>query len=152
MAEILLGIDGVASAEGGSNVNGSLIIIPVVFSNSAAKKWYDIVQRKGIDATVRTYPAATFSPDTNKTILRNVREFSIKIVPPYNYIKEGYGVTTLITSGRGLTGFANYLLSFVVKVGIKLIINDKEWTVVSITPIQDNTGILYYILEIESGN
>lgn len=123
-----------------------------------AESIYNILQRKGIDAIVRTYPSKDYDPDTNKTTLGSAVDYSLKIVPPYKYIKEGFKATTLITWGKGLTGIANYnpltggSLAFSVKAGLKIIINDKEWTVMGVNPIQDNSGILYYSLNIESGN
>ena len=123
-----------------------------------AKSIYNLLQRKGIDATVRTYPSKSFDPDFNKTTLGEATDYSVKIVPPYKYVKEEYKTTTLITWGKGLTGIANYnpstkgSLAFTIKVGLKIIINNKEWTVIGITPIQDNIGMLFYSLNIESGN
>lgn len=122
------------------------------------KSVYNLLFRKGIDATVRTYPSSSFDSDTNKTTLGSAIDYAVKIVPPYKYLKEGYKTITLITYGRGMTGIANYnvltggSLAFTIKAGLKIIINSKEWTVIGVTPIQDNTGILYYTLEIESGN
>lgn len=123
-----------------------------------AESIYNLLQRKGIDATVRTYPSKTFDPDTNLTTLGSETDYSVKIVPPYKYIKEEYKATQLITYGKGLTGIANYnsstggALAFFVVVGLILIISSKEWTVTSVTPIQDNSGILFYTLGIEAGN
>jgi len=121
------------------------------------KSIYNIIQRKGIDAIIRTYPSATFGPDTNKTIQGSAVNYSIKIIPPYKN-RERYKPAVLITSGKGLTGIANYnpttgsSLSFTIKAGLKLIIASKEWTVIGYTEIKNNTGILLYILEIESGD
>lgn len=123
-----------------------------------AKSIYNILSRKGIDATIRTHPSKSFDPGTNKTILGDATDYAVKIVPPYKYIKEGYKATTLIWSGKGTTGIANYnpsdggALAFTIKPGLVIIINSKKWTIMSYTPIQDNTGILYYSLEIEAGN
>lgn len=122
------------------------------------KSIYNILTRKGIDATMRTYPDAEFDPDTNKTTQGEATNYAVKIVPPYRYIKEEYKTTTLISWGKGLTGIANYnpttrgSLSFTIKIGLIIIINNKTWTVISVTPIQDNTGILFYTLGIEAGN
>jgi hypothetical protein len=114
-----------------------------------AKSVYDMLQRKGIDATVRTYPNAEFNPSTNQTTSLEPVDHTIKIIPPYKN-KEGYKPHELITSGKGLTGIASYNLQFTVKAGLKLIISSKEWTVISYTDIKNNTGILLYLLEIES--
>lgn len=116
-----------------------------------AEEIYDIIQDLGIDAIVRTYPSATFDPDTNKTTLGSVTDYSVKIIPPYKN-KEGYKPAELITSGKGFTGIANYQLFFTIKAGLKIIIANKEWTVISYTEIKNNTGVLLYLLEIESGN
>lgn len=122
-----------------------------------AESIYNLLQRKGIDATVRTYPSKSFDPDTNLTTLGSETDYSVKIVPPYRN-REGYKSTQLITYGKGLTGIANYnpstggALVFSIVVGLILIINSKIWTVISMTPMQDNTGILFYSLEIEAGN
>jgi len=116
-----------------------------------ARSVYNILQRKGIDATVRTYPNAVFDPDLNKTTLGTAVDFLVKIIPPYRNI-EGYKTTELITYGSGLTGIANYNLGFTIQVGLIVIINNKQWTVTGITPISNDTGILFYSLEIESGN
>lgn len=121
-----------------------------------AKSIYDLLVRKGIDATIRTYPSATFDPATNKTTLGDATDYPVKIVPPYRYIKAAYKATELITYGNGLTGISNYntatggVLAFTIKAGLKIIINNKEWTITSFTPIQDSTGILFYTLGIES--
>ena len=120
---------------------------------------YNLLVRKGIDATIKVYSSASFDPDTNKTTRGEATDYAVKIVPPYkNYVKEGYKSTTLITYGKGLTGIANYnpstksSLSFTIKAGLIIIINNKQWAVTEITPLQDNSGILFYSLGIESGN
>lgn len=117
-----------------------------------AESVYNVLQRKGVSATVRTYPSAVFDPATNKTTQGDATDYIVKIIPPYRYVKEGFKPTVLITYGKGLTGLANYNLNFDVKVGLKIIINNKEWTAVEISPIQDSTGIILYILKIESGS
>lgn len=114
-----------------------------------AKSIYNILQRKGVTAVIRTYPFATFDPNTNKTTLGTASNISLKIIPPYKN-REGYKPAELITSGKGLTGIANYDLSFTVKAGLIIIIADKEWTVIGFTEVKNNTGILLYLLEIES--
>lgn len=122
------------------------------------KSVYNLLARKGINAIIRTYPSKTFDPDTNLTTLGDATDYSISIVPPYKYLKEAYKSTVLITYGQGLTGIANYnpstggVLAFTLKAGLKIIINSKEWTIMGVVPIQDNTGILFYSLNIESGN
>lgn len=123
-----------------------------------AESIYNIINRKGIDATIRTYPSKSFDPDTNLTTLGSETDYAVKIVPPYRYIKEGFKVTTLVTWGKGITGIANFdsstkgALAFTMESGLKIIINSKEWTIISFTPIQDSLGILFYSLNIESGN
>jgi len=118
---------------------------------------YNLLVRKGIDATIRTYPNAVFDSDTNKTTLGSAVDYSVKIVPPYNN-REGFKTAEMISSGSGLTGIANYnsltkgALAFTIEPGLKIIIGSKEWTIVGITPVQDNTGILFFSLEIEAGN
>lgn len=122
------------------------------------KSIYNTLVRKGISATVRTYPSSTFDPDINKTTLGSATDYSVKIIPPYKWVKEAYKVSTLISYGKGLTGVANYnsatggSLAFTVKVGLIIIINNKEWTVIGVSPISDNTGVLFYSLNIEAGN
>lgn len=136
---------------GTSDIDGSLTVTPALRSNSAAKKWYDMLIRKGIDATVRIYPDMEFFPDSNETILRHSVDYPVKIIPPYKN-REGYKPAELITSGRGFSGIVNYNLRFDVEAGLKLIIDSKGWTVIGFTEVKDNTGILVYLLEIESGN
>lgn len=116
-----------------------------------AQSIYNMLVRKGVDAVARTYPSKSFNPDTNKTTLGTALNVSVKVIPPYKN-KEGYKKTELITSGKGLTGIANYNLSFTVAAGMKLIIASKEWTVTGYTEIKNASGILLYLLEIVSGN
>jgi len=136
-----------------SSASGNLDILYHLRQNTTAKKWYDMLQRKGIDAIVRTYPDATFNPSTNKTTLSHVVDFPVKIIPIYKN-REGYKPAELITSGNGLSGIVNYNLRFDVKVGLKLIIGSasKVWTVTGITEIKDSTGILLYTIEVEAGD
>ena len=134
-----------------SNLAGVLTPGWVVYSNSAAKEWYDVIQELGIDAIITSNPLSVFDSDTNTTTLGETRSHSVKIIPPYKN-REGYKATELISSGKGLTGIANYQLNFVVKPGLKIIISDKEWTIIGYTEVKNHTGILVYILEIESGN
>jgi len=143
----------VSSVTVSSGTSGDLDILYHLRQNVAAKKWYDMLQRKGIDATARVYPDASFNPSNNKTTLSHTVDFSLKIVPPYRN-REGYKPAEFITSGKGLTGIANYNLRFDVKAGLKLIIGSasKEWTVTGITEIKDRTGILLYTVEIEAGD
>lgn len=127
------------------------ILVAVKEIKMNAKSVYNMLVRKGIDATVRVYPSSSFDPDTNRTTLGEATDYSVKIVPPYRN-REGYKPAELITHGKGLTGIANYDLSFSVVVGLKITVNSKEWTVTEVTPIQDNTGILFYTLKIEAGD
>lgn len=111
---------------------------------------YNILVRKGVTATVRAFPDVNFTPATNTVHQGDVSEYSVKVVPPYKYVKEAYKQTTLITFGKGLTGVANHNLEFEVKTGLIIVINNREWTVVSVTPISDSSGIIMYTLGIES--
>lgn len=116
-----------------------------------AKSVHEILLRKGVDAIIRTHPSADFNPDTNKATSLTPIDYPVKIMPPYRN-REGYKPAELITSGKGLTGIANYNLQFEVKAGLRIIIGSKEWTVIGYTPVADNTGTLLYLFEIESGN
>lgn len=111
----------------------------------------NLLTRLGISATIRTYPNQTFTVATQKTDLGTPIDYTMKVIPPYRN-REGMKETEMITSGRGLTGFANLDLQFTVKVGIKIIVNSKTWTVMGLIPVSDKTGILLYLLEIESGS
>lgn len=111
----------------------------------------NLLTRKGISATVRTYPSSSFDPDTNKTTQGAATDVTIKVIPPYKN-REGYKTDELITSGKGLTGFANLDLSFTVAAGLQIIIASKTWTVISYQEIKDSTGIIMYLCEIESGS
>ena len=110
-----------------------------------------LLERKGIDATARIYPDAVFNPTTNKTTLGDAVEYPVKVIPPYKNA-EGFKKAELITAGKGMTGIANKDLQFVVKAGLILIIDGKEWTVTSKTPLSNNTGVLFYLMQIESGD
>jgi hypothetical protein len=116
-----------------------------------AQSIYNMLVRKGITAIARTYPSKSFDPDNNLTTLGAVSNVSVKIIPPYKN-REGYKKTELITFGKGMSGIANYNLTFTVAVGMKLIIASKEWTVTGYTEVKNATGILLYLLEIESGD
>ncbi len=111
----------------------------------------DLLIKLGITATVRTYPSQSFDPDTQVTTLGSAVDYILKVIPPYRN-REGRNETEMITSGVGLTGFANKDLQFTVKVGIQIIVNNKTWTVTGTIPVSDKTGILLYLLEINSGN
>lgn len=111
----------------------------------------DLITRKGISATVRTFPSSSFDPDTNKTTQGTATDYSIKVIPPYKN-REGFKAEELITSGKGLTGFANLDLEFTVAAGLQIIIASKIWTVISYQEIKDNTGIVMYICDIETGS
>ncbi len=110
-----------------------------------------ILTRKGIDATVRTFPSSSFDPDTNKTTLGLPVDYTIKVAPPYKN-REGYKTDELITSGKGKTIFANLDLQFTAQAGLIMIIRGDEWTVIAVTPIGDNTGIIAYECDIETGS
>lgn len=110
-----------------------------------------LLEKMGINAVVRTYPNAVFDPTKNKTDLGALVEYVVKVIPPYQN-QEGYKKTVLITSGSGMTGFANMNLQFDVKAGLVMVINSKEWTVTGVVPISNKNGIVFYLLEIESGH
>ena len=110
-----------------------------------------LLTRKGIDVIVRTFPAASFDPDTNKTTQGAATEYTIKAAAPYRN-RSGFKTDELITSGKGKTIFANLDLQFTVQAGLVLIIRGDEWTIISVTPIGDNTGIIAYECEIETGS
>jgi len=107
-----------------------------------------ILERKGLDAIVKIYPDAVFNPATNKTILGDVVEYNVKIIPPYKNA-EGFKKTELITAGKGWTGLANKDLSFTIKAGLILVIYNEEWIVTGFTPLSNKNGILFYLLQIE---
>lgn len=107
-----------------------------------------ILERKGLDAIIRIYPDAVFDPATNKTTQGTKVEYNVKIIPPYKNA-EGFKKTELITSGKGWTGIANKDLAFTIKAGLILVIYNEEWTVIGFTPLSNNTGILFYLLQIE---
>lgn len=112
---------------------------------------YNLLVKLGRTATVRTYPSQNFDPDTQQTTLGNPIDYTLKVIPPYRN-REGFKEAEMITSGVGLTGFANKDLVFTVKAGIQIIVNNKTWTVTGVIPVSDKTGILLYLLEIKSGN
>ncbi|MBW8038942.1 MAG: hypothetical protein FVQ85_02965 [Planctomycetes bacterium] len=117
----------------------------------SAEKLAALLERKGIDAIVRVYPDAVFDPTTNKTIQGNAVDYDVKIIPPYKTI-EGFKKAELITSGKGWTGIANKDLAFFVLPGLVLIIDGKEWTMTSRTPLSNKGGVLFYLMQIESGD
>ncbi len=116
-----------------------------------AEQIYNMLVRKGVTATARVYASASFDPATNLTTPGSATDQSVKIIPPYRH-REGYNATELITSGRGFTGVANHGLTITISAGLILIIDSKTWTVTGIQEIKDSTGILLYLLEIESGS
>jgi hypothetical protein len=116
-----------------------------------AESVYNMLQRKGKSATIRIYNDESFNPGENKVNRGNYIDHPLKIVPPYRN-REGYKKSELITSGKGLTGIANFNLEFTVKAGIIIVINSKIWTVISVSPVENSSGILFYSLEIESGS
>ena len=110
-----------------------------------------LLTRKGIDVTVRTFPAASFDPDTNKTTPGAAVDYTIKAASPYRN-RSGFKTDELITSGKGKTIFANLDLQFTVKAGLVMIILNQEWSVIDFAAIGDNTGIIAYECEIETGS
>ncbi|KKN70977.1 hypothetical protein LCGC14_0425790 [marine sediment metagenome] len=110
-----------------------------------------ILTRKGIDVTVRTFPSSTFDSDTNKTTLGTAVDYTIKAAAPYRN-RSGFKTDELITSGKGKTIFANLDLQFTVAAGLVMIIRGDEWSVIGFTPIGDNTGIIAYECDIETGS
>jgi len=114
----------------------------------SAEKLEALLQRKGLDAIVRVYPDAVFDPTTNKTTQGTKVEYNVKVIPPYKNA-EGFKKAELITVGKGWTGIANKDLAFTVKAGLILIIYNEEWIVTGFTPLSNNTGILFYLLQIE---
>lgn len=117
----------------------------------SAEKLAVLLERKGIDAIVRVYPDAVFDPTVNKTTQGDKVEYNVKVIPPYKNA-EGFKKTELITTGKGWTGIANKDLIFTVKAGLIIVIDEKEWTVTSKTSLSNNTGVLFYLMQIESGD
>lgn len=115
------------------------------------EKLVSLLERKGLDAVVRVYSDAVFDPDTNKTTQGDAVDYNVKVIPPYKNA-EGYKRTELITAGKGWTGIANKDLAFTVKAGLKIIIDGKEWTVTSRTSLSNKTGVVFYLMQIESGD
>jgi hypothetical protein len=111
----------------------------------------NILTRLGVTATARVYESASFDPTTNTTTEGSPTDYTVKVIPPHKN-KEGYQKSELITHGKGWTGIANKDLQFDVKAGLILIINSKTWTVVGVTPLSNNSGVLAYLMEIESGS
>jgi len=110
-----------------------------------------LLERKGIDAVIKVYPDAAFDPTINKTTQGDVVEYNVKVIPPYKNA-EGFKKTELITAGKGWTGIANKDLAFTVKAGLIIVIDGKEWTVTSKTSLANKTGVLFYLMQIESGS
>jgi len=109
----------------------------------------NMLRRYGISAVARIYENAEFDPTKNKTDLGNYVDYDIIVVPPYTW-REGFKNAVLVNSGNALSGIAAKDLLFVTKTGTILIINNIQWIVLGFTPIQNNIGILYYQLEIQS--
>ena len=116
-----------------------------------AEKLEALLIRKGISATVQVYESASFDPATNKTTKGSVTEYPVKIIPPYKN-KEGYRPAELITFGEGWTGIANKDLEFSVKAGLLIVVLGKTWTVTSFTPLSNATGVVFYLMGIETGS
>lgn len=114
-----------------------------------AEKLEKLLERKGISATVRAYSSVAFDPSTSRSS-RISTDYIVKVIPPYKNI-EKYKPATLITTGKGMTGIANKDLEFEVEVGLVLVIYNKGWTVTGFIPISNNTGVVFYLMEIESG-
>lgn len=117
----------------------------------SAEKLELLLQRKGTDATIRIYPDVVFDPAENKTTLGTPVQYNIKVIPPYRNM-EGFRNAELITFGSGWTGFANKNLQFDVKAGLVMIIGSKEWIVENVVPLSNNSGVLFYLVGIKSGN
>lgn len=123
--------------------------LPTVSTSARAKRIYSLIQRQGIDATIRLYPFKIFDPTTNKTVLGAVSEYSIKITPPYQ-LQGGFNQKVLITSGKGLSGIPAFQIPFVVTNGMEIEVVGKKWSVTGNQPVSDSSGVLYYQLDIVS--
>lgn len=115
----------------------------------SAAEILEILDELGITASVEEYAASAFDPDTNTTALGVKTPHSIKVVPPYKNV-EGFKPAEFITSGKGLTGFANSGVTFSVVAGLRIVIDSVLWIVTGVTPVRTNAGIVYYQLEVET--
>lgn len=118
-------------------------------TSARAKRVYDMIQRKGLLAIIRTYPLRFFNPDTNTTTLGDPVDYELKIIPPYDASDE-VGKNTLIVSGRGMTGIPAWNIGFAVDSKIEVHVLNKTWMVQGVQPLTDSSGVLCYMLEILS--
>lgn len=109
----------------------------------------EILEEYGIDGSIRTYPNKQFDPDVNSVVLGAPLDTGLKVIPPYKVVDQ-FGATQFITSGKGMTGFVNSSLPFVVESGMQITINGISWTVIGISPISTSDGIVFYLLDIEN--
>ena len=111
-----------------------------------ADKILTMLTKLGADATLISYPSASFDPDTNRTIPGVATNTAVKAVPPYKN-RETFG-KDLITSGIGFTGISASE-EVTPKVGMKITVHSRTWTITGVTPISSGDEIVYYQLEIE---
>lgn len=109
----------------------------------------DFLERKGVDATIKVWGTETFDPTTNETTLASDVDHAVKIIPPYQVVDE-FGKTTFVTEGKGMTGLANYNLGFTLKKAQEITLSGVIWVIDNIQPLQNNEGVLCYILGIHS--
>lgn len=113
------------------------------------EKIKNLLDKFGISAVLKDYPAATFNPSLNTVTKGTMSTVNVKAVPPYQN-REGYTKPSLVTSGTGLTGIANSDLgALVIRAGMIISINGVDWTIVGVTPIGTANGTVYFQLEIE---
>jgi len=106
----------------------------------------EILEDIGVDATLKTYPAATFNPSTNKSTDGTATEVSVKAIPPYQNV-QGYGRPDLIATGKGKSGISGLVTP---KVGDYLTFGSVVWRITGVTTVQTNLGTALHVLEIEN--
>lgn len=115
-----------------------------------AEKVNDLITDKGIQVIFHTYASDTFDPLTNTRTRGAKTEHTVYAIPPYENA-EGWEEGNFIESGEGQIGISNYGLSFTPWKGQEVQIFGILWIVTSVRPISNNSGVVLYLMTVESG-
>jgi hypothetical protein len=114
-----------------------------------AESVYNLIEKLGIEASYKDWTSEVFDPATNETTRSGEVDYDVKAIPPYEVV-DAYGNHRLIAEGKGMTGIANYSLSFVPKKSRELTIAGTIWVITSVQPLSNASGVLCYLFGVDS--
>lgn len=107
-----------------------------------------LIDRLGKTVVFKTYPDATYDPETGETVPGDPVNYSKKVIPPYAY-EQKYLDGDTVQTGDMQSGIAALGLEFTPEPSVTTVVIDtEEWNIVNMMPIYSGQQIALYLLQL----